>query len=142
LKPYTYPPNIVRNQKNNVFTFLPVVLFEQFRHFFNLYFLCICASQLIPALSVGYMFTYMGPLLFVLTVTLGKEAYDDFKRFLRDREANSTKYWKLCPDGTRKKVPSHSLKVWPFVLLSYSNIFLTRSEMLYALKKMTKFLQI
>lgn len=111
LKPYPFCPNIIKNQKHHVLTFLPAVLFEQFRHFFNLYFLCICCSQLIPALSVGYLFTYLSPLIFVLTVTIGKEAYDDFKRFLRDREANSTKYYKLNLDGTRTRVPSHSLKV-------------------------------
>ena len=99
---------------------MPVVLFEQFRHFFNLYFLCICLSQLIPPLQVGYLFTYMSPLIFVLTVTIAKEAYDDFKRFLRDREANSTKYWKINgSDGSRKKIPSHAIKV-VFLIFCYS----------------------
>ena len=36
--------------------------------------------------------TYVAPLAFVLSVTMGKEAYDDYKRYLRDREANSQKY--------------------------------------------------
>lgn len=36
--------------------------------------------------------TYIAPLAFVLFVTMGKEAYDDYKRYLRDREANSQKY--------------------------------------------------
>lgn len=34
----------------------------------------------------------MAPLAFVLCVTMGKEAYDDYKRYQRDREANSQKY--------------------------------------------------
>lgn len=29
LKPYPYPPNTVKNQKYNILTFLPLVLFEQ-----------------------------------------------------------------------------------------------------------------
>ena len=62
----------------------------------------------------------MSPLIFVLTVTIAKEAYDDFKRFLRDREANSTKYWKINgSDGSRKKIPSHAIKV-VFLIFCYS----------------------
>lgn len=36
--------------------------------------------------------TYIAPLAFVLCVTMGKEAYDDYKRHLRDKEANSQRY--------------------------------------------------
>lgn len=35
----------------------------------------------------------------MLTVTLIREAMDDFVRFLRDRELNSEKYEKLTPQG-------------------------------------------
>lgn len=45
--------------------------------------------------------TYVAPLAFVLVITIGKEAYDDYKRNLRDREANSQKYLILEP-------PSHN----------------------------------
>jgi phospholipid-translocating ATPase len=47
------------------------------------------------------MITYIGPLAFVLVVTMVKEFYDDFKRNRRDTEANSKKYkvfdknWKM-----------------------------------------------
>ncbi|KAF8339278.1 aminophospholipid-transporting P-type ATPase [Amanita rubescens] len=87
-----FPPNIVRNQKYNAFTFLPIVFYEQFKFFFNLYFLLVALSQFIPALKIGYIVTYVAPLAFVLSVTMGKEAYDDYKRYLRDREANSQRY--------------------------------------------------
>ncbi|KAK2460436.1 hypothetical protein APHAL10511_007601 [Amanita phalloides] len=87
-----FPPNIVRNQKYNAFTFLPIVFYEQFKFFFNLYFLLVALSQFIPALKIGYIVTYVAPLAFVLSVTTGKEAYDDYKRYLRDREANSQRY--------------------------------------------------
>ena len=48
-----YPPNVVRNQKYNVFTFLPLVFYEQFKFFFNMYFLLVALSQFIPALKIG-----------------------------------------------------------------------------------------
>ena len=43
----------MRNQKYNVFTFLPLVLYEQFKFFFNLYFLLVALSQFVPALKIG-----------------------------------------------------------------------------------------
>ncbi|KAJ9097691.1 hypothetical protein QFC21_004728 [Naganishia friedmannii] len=63
-----------------------------FKFFFNLYFLLVALSQFIPALKIGFIATYVAPLAFVLSVTMGKEAYDDYQRHLRDREANSLKY--------------------------------------------------
>ena len=40
----------------------------------------------------GYFITYIGPLILVLVLTMAKEAYDDFERYKRDKEANSAKY--------------------------------------------------
>lgn len=48
-----FPPNTIRNQKYNAFTFLPIVFYEQFKYFFNLYFLLVALSQFIPALKIG-----------------------------------------------------------------------------------------
>ncbi|KAL0952707.1 hypothetical protein HGRIS_006943 [Hohenbuehelia grisea] len=132
-----FPPNTVRNQKYNAFTFLPIVLYEQFKFFFNLYFLLVALSQFVPALKIGFILTYIAPLAFVLFVTLGKEAYDDYKRNLRDREANSQKYLILeypspakghssvaSPDSSAlldtaytRAVPSSSLRVGDLVYL-------------------------
>lgn len=50
-----FPGNIVRNQKYNVFTFLPIVFYEQFKFFFNLYFLLVALSQFVPALRTGVL---------------------------------------------------------------------------------------
>ncbi|GAA5862675.1 hypothetical protein JCM3774_001882, partial [Rhodotorula dairenensis] len=87
-----HPPNIVKNQKYNVVSFLPRVLYEQFKFFYNLYFLLVALSQFVPALRIGFLATYIVPLAFVLAVTIGKEAYDDYLRYLRDRSANSAQY--------------------------------------------------
>lgn len=48
-----YPPNQIRNQKYSVITFLPLVFYEQFKFFFNFYFLVVALSQFIPALKIG-----------------------------------------------------------------------------------------
>lgn len=76
--------------------------------------------------------TYVAPLAFVLFVTMGKEAYDDYKRHMRDREANSQRYLVLTPPSTStsdpeqefldshantRSVPSSSLRVGDLVVL-------------------------
>ena len=71
--------------------------------------------------------TYVAPLAFVLCVTMGKEAYDDYKRNLRDREANSQRYLVLDPSEYSesspagiphtRSVPSSSLRVGDLVVL-------------------------
>ncbi|RFU81591.1 p-type atpase [Trichoderma arundinaceum] len=87
-----FPTNIVSNAKYTAFTFLPVTLYNEFSFFFNMYFLLVALSQVIPALRIGYLSTYIAPLAFVLCITMGKEAYDDIDRRRRDNEANSEEY--------------------------------------------------
>ncbi|KAL9647937.1 hypothetical protein ABK040_008208 [Willaertia magna] len=106
-----YPANIIQNRRYNFITFLPLVLFEQFKFFFNLYFLIVALSQFIPQLQVGFLFTYVAPLVFVLSVTLIKEAFDDIKRWRRDIEANSQKYNRLKRNGEFELIPSSKIKV-------------------------------
>ncbi|BFZ62319.1 Putative aminophospholipid-translocase [Saitoella coloradoensis] len=87
-----FPPNTISNTLYTPLTFLPLTLYHQFRSFFNLYFLLIALSQTIPVLRIGYLSTYIAPLVFVLGVTLAREAVDDLTRRRRDREANSELY--------------------------------------------------
>ncbi|XP_064640226.1 probable phospholipid-transporting ATPase IIB isoform X2 [Lineus longissimus] len=111
-----FPANIIRNQKYSVITFIPMVLFEQFRFFLNLYFLVMACSQFIPEIRIGYLYTYWGPLCFVIFVTMVREAVDDFRRFRRDREMNSTKYKKVTRTGV-VIVPSSKIKVGDLIFV-------------------------
>ena len=45
-----------------------------------------------PFLKVGFLFTYIAPLAFVLMVTMIKEGWDDFNRYRRDKELNNAEY--------------------------------------------------
>lgn len=114
--PAGFPVNIVRNQKYSLISFLPIVLYEQFRFFFNLYFLLVSLSQLVKVLQVGYIISYFGPLIFVLGVTISKEAYDDYIRYCRDKEANSQTYQVVKESGL-KRVASADLSVGDLVLI-------------------------
>ncbi|KNC75541.1 hypothetical protein SARC_11937, partial [Sphaeroforma arctica JP610] len=53
----------------------------------------------VPALKIGYLYTYWGPLLFVLAVTISKEAFDDIARFRRDKEINNSTYKRITAQG-------------------------------------------
>lgn len=106
-KKQPYPPNIVSNHKFTALTFLPLTLYHEFSFFFNLYFLLVALSQCIPALRIGYLSSYIVPLVFVLTITLGKEAHDDVARRRRDTEANSELYEVLLFSPT-PGLPRHS----------------------------------
>ncbi|XP_011702092.1 PREDICTED: probable phospholipid-transporting ATPase IIB isoform X1 [Wasmannia auropunctata] len=113
-----FPTNVIRNQKYNVVTFLPLVLFQQFKFFLNLYFLLMAISQFIPDIRIGYLYTYWGPLCFVLTVTIFREAVDDFRRYKRDKEVNAQKYYRLVKGfDTPELVPSSKLRVGDLVIV-------------------------
>ncbi|KAF2826231.1 phospholipid-translocating P-type ATPase-like protein [Ophiobolus disseminans] len=87
-----FPANAVSNAKYTPWSFLPRTLYNEFSFFINMYFLLVALSQIIPALRLGYLSTYIVPLGFVISITLGKEAMDDIARRRRDAEANSEGY--------------------------------------------------
>jgi phospholipid-translocating ATPase len=79
-----YPSNQINNCQYTWYSFVPIVLFNQFKYFFNMFFLLIALSQIIPALRVGFLISFVAPLVFVLAVTMIKEFYDDRQRALKD----------------------------------------------------------
>lgn len=87
-----FAANVISNAKYTPWSFLPRTLYNEFSFFFNMYFLLVALSQVIPILRIGYMSTYIAPLAFVISITLGKEAFDDIARRRRDAEANSEGY--------------------------------------------------
>ncbi|KAM9224393.1 putative phospholipid-transporting ATPase IIB isoform 2-T2 [Dugong dugon] len=128
-----HPRNAIKNQKYNVFTFIPGVLYEQFKFFLNLYFLVVSCSQFVPALKIGYLYTYWAPLGFVLAVTIMREAIDEFRRFRRDKEMNSQLYSKLTVRG-KVQVKSSDIQVGDLIIVEKNQripsdmVFLRTSE--------------
>ena len=59
----------------------------------------------------GFLFTYIAPLAFVLVLSMGKEAFDDIKRYISDKRANGQVYQRLLPDGTLVAVKSADIAV-------------------------------
>ncbi|CAH2284577.1 probable phospholipid-transporting ATPase IIB isoform X2 [Pelobates cultripes] len=128
-----YPRNAIKNQKYNIFTFVPGVLYQQFKFFLNLYFLIVACSQFVPSLKIGYLYTYWAPLGFVLAVTMVREAVDEYRRFKRDKEMNSQLYSKLTVRG-KVQVKSSDIQVGDLIIVEKNQripadmVFLRTSE--------------
>jgi phospholipid-translocating ATPase len=84
--------NKIRNQKTNALTILPIFFYNQFKLFFNMFFLLITISQFFEPLRVGLLITYVSPLALVLSLSLAKEIYDEVKRAIKDKQYNSEEY--------------------------------------------------
>jgi phospholipid-translocating ATPase len=59
---------------------------------------------------LGFLFAYLAPLMFVLFITMCKEAFDDFQRYRRDKDMNLKKHEVLTSNGF-KMMYSQDLKV-------------------------------
>ncbi|XP_053727636.1 phospholipid-transporting ATPase ID-like [Synchiropus splendidus] len=88
---FKYATNAIKTSKYNVFTFLPLNLFEQFQRIANAYFLFLLVLQVIPQISSLSWFTTVVPLVLVLTVTAAKDATDDINRHRSDNQVNNRK---------------------------------------------------
>ncbi|KAI9198313.1 hypothetical protein LWI28_013685 [Acer negundo] len=88
VKPFKYPNNYISTTKYNFVTFLPKALFEQFRRVANLYFL-MAAVLSVSRFSPFSPVSLIAPLVFVVGISMLKEAVEDWQRFLQDLNVNS-----------------------------------------------------
>ncbi|XVE51714.1 hypothetical protein DITRI_Ditri02bG0063300 [Diplodiscus trichospermus] len=86
--PYKYPNNYISTTKYNVLTFLPRALFEQFRRVANFYFL-LAAGLSLASLAPFSPPSLITPLVFVVGISMLKEAVEDWHRFLQDLDVNN-----------------------------------------------------
>lgn len=89
----TFCDNSVATSRYNIISFIPRSLLEQFRRVANLYFLFISVLMLIGTYTTWYdsplsPWSTLIVLIFVLMVSMGKEAAEDIKRHAADREVN------------------------------------------------------
>ena len=96
--------NKEENNKYNLITFIPIVLFNQFKQFGNFFYLIMSITQFFPELKVGFLFTYISPLAFVVFVSMSKELYDDINRRIQDKKTNSSKITVLVSSPNKKGV--------------------------------------
>ncbi|KAK3100160.1 hypothetical protein FSP39_015575 [Pinctada imbricata] len=80
--------NRIRTTKYSILTFLPKNLFEQFHRFANLYFILVVALNWVPQVQAFGKEIAMIPVLFVLSVTAVKDAFEDYRRYRSDKKIN------------------------------------------------------
>jgi len=83
-----YKTNQISTAKYNAFTFIPKFLYEQFRRYANIFFLCIGLLQQIPDVSPTGKYVTIVPLFLILLVTAFKELIEDIKRHNADKGIN------------------------------------------------------
>jgi len=76
-----YPSNRIKTSKYNIINFFPKCLFLQFMRVANFYFLATAVVQSISIISPLAPFSAIAPLVFVLVVSLIREAIDDIVIF-------------------------------------------------------------
>uniref|UniRef100_A0A8C5BAM7 Phospholipid-transporting ATPase n=1 Tax=Gadus morhua TaxID=8049 RepID=A0A8C5BAM7_GADMO len=126
--PYQYADNAIRTSKYNVFSFLPLNLFEQFQRLANAYFLVLLILQLIPEISSLSWFTTVVPLLLVLTMTAVKDASDDINRHRSDKQVNNRRVDVLI-DGELRSEKWMNVQVGDVIKLE-NNQFVTADLLL------------
>jgi len=107
--------NYIRTTKYTILSFLPLNLISQFRRLYNVYFLFAAISTLTKYSALN-PFTQIFPLLLVLTVTALKDGYEDYKRYLSDKETNNIKY-SIFRNGYVDLIPSRDINCGDVVIL-------------------------
>eukprot|EP00842_Homolaphlyctis_polyrhiza_P006347 jgi/Hompol1/6713/HPOL_005065-RA len=91
-----FPINEIRTSKYTLLSFLPRNLFEQFRRFANIFFLTLAILQFYPMFQSINPWVASLPLMLVIAATSVKDALEDYRRHISDREINSTKVLRLA----------------------------------------------
>ncbi|KFO91549.1 putative phospholipid-transporting ATPase IK, partial [Buceros rhinoceros silvestris] len=84
-----YAGNAIKTAKYNIFTFLPLNLYEQFHRMANVYFVFVILLQTSPEISTLPWYTLLFPLSCLLTIRALRDLIDDIGRHQSDRNINT-----------------------------------------------------
>ena len=86
---YHFKNNKINTRKYNWITFIPHSLLLQFARPANIYFLFCALIQCIPQISPLSPVTAIFPIVFVLSISLIREALEDYSRAKLDKQQNN-----------------------------------------------------
>ncbi|KAI1421894.1 phospholipid-translocating P-type ATPase [Xylaria sp. FL1777] len=95
-----YKSNSIRSNRYTILSFLPKQLVFQFGRLANFYFLVIGLLQQVPGWSPTGRYTTLFPLIAFIIIIMAKEGWDDYRRYLLDREDNLALISVLEPSWT------------------------------------------
>lgn len=84
-----FPSNYIRTTKYTMLSFLPLGIAYQFYRFSNCYFLLVVILSCIDVISPVSAITAINPFVFVMAVSLIREAVEDWARYKSDKAQNS-----------------------------------------------------
>ncbi|XP_071584187.1 phospholipid-transporting ATPase IK isoform X4 [Heliangelus exortis] len=84
-----YSGNAIKTAKYNIFTFLPLNLYEQFHRMANIYFVFVILLQTFPEISTLPWYTLIFPLSCLLIIRGLRDLIDDLGRHQSDRNINN-----------------------------------------------------
>ena len=119
---FHFKNNKIDTTKYNIITFLPKGLLYQFMRLANVYFLFTAILQCIPVISPLGSATALFPIIFVLSVSLIREAYEDCKRANLDKLQNSVKC-KVYRDNEWIDIESGNLELGEIVIVEKDEMF-------------------
>ncbi|CAH9056008.1 unnamed protein product [Cuscuta epithymum] len=122
VQPLKYCSNYISTTKYNVLSFLPKAIFEQFRRVANLYFLLAAMLSLTPVSPFSAL-SMIAPLVFVVGLSMAKEALEDWRRFIQDMKVNLRKAKVHKPGGNFGPRPWMKLRVGDIVKVEKDQFF-------------------
>ncbi|KAK2957007.1 ion-transporting P-type ATPase [Blattamonas nauphoetae] len=82
--------NTIRTSKYHWWNFIFKNLLEQFRHASNIYFLLIAIVNFLPGLDIFQPLNSLLPFVFIVVITMIKDAFEDILRHITDNKTNTT----------------------------------------------------
>ena len=119
-----YESNYISTTKYTLYNFLPLSLLGQFKRYANIYFLAMAVLQCIPIISPISPISSIAPLVFVISLSMVREGFEDYSRYKSDIETNSSKSTKYL-NGGWQKVEWKNIYVGDFVKIRDGEFFPT-----------------
>ena len=116
--------NKIITAKYNFLTFLPKALFYQFKRVSTIYFLLIAIINMIPAISPIYSGTSLIPVLIVISISLIREAYEDYQRTKFDKSQNNILVT-VYRNNVWTQIPSSKIEIGEIVYVKQNELFPT-----------------
>ncbi|GEQ68131.1 hypothetical protein JCM33374_g1798 [Metschnikowia sp. JCM 33374] len=104
-----YCPNTITSSRYTLYSFLPKQLKAQFSKLANCYFMVVAIMQMIPSWSTTGKFTTIVPLMIFMSISMAREALDDWKRHGHDKEENNKLTHILKEDADLSSLDTHSI---------------------------------
>ena len=112
-EPVPLSSNMIKTTHYTIYNFIPKNLLFQFSKWANSYFLFLLILQLCPLFSVTSVIVVAIPLVFVVSVSMAKDALEDYQRYKQDYVQNS-----LCFEVANQGLtPSRDIKLGNVVIV-------------------------